>query len=300
MDAVLVEAGREQVYTLETADKPYRLLVEQVPHGAATLTADGAIIYCNRRFAELLKRPLHSLLGKPIGDFVAPESRPLLKALLRDGRTAEVQGEVLLQRADGTPVPAYLGFSALQEGALGLCLMVTDLTEQRHYQELQRTQEALRAARGPEPTAKDEFLATWPTSCATRWRRSATPCKSSRPKARPTRSCSGPGTCIDRQVQLMARLLEDLLDVSRISHNKLELRKERVELTAVVEAALETSRPAHRGRRPRTHRHLPPEPIHLEADPMRLAQVFANLLNNAAKYTEDGGRIRLSAERHEE
>ena len=94
VDAVLVEAEREQVYTLETADKPYRLLVEQMPHGAATLTADGAIIYCNRRFAELLGRPLHSLLGKPIRDFVAPDSRPLLEALLRDGLTAEVQGEV--------------------------------------------------------------------------------------------------------------------------------------------------------------------------------------------------------------
>ena len=119
VDAVLVEAEREQVYTLETADKPYRLLVEQMPHGAATLTADGAIIYCNRRFADLLRRPLHSLLGKPIGGFVAAESRPLLEALLRDGLTAEVQGEVILQRADGTPVPAYLGVSALREGASG-------------------------------------------------------------------------------------------------------------------------------------------------------------------------------------
>ena len=144
VDAVLVEAGREQVYTLETADKPYRLLVEQVPQGAATLTADGAIIYCNRRFAELLRRPLHFLLGKPIGGFVVPDGRPIIEALLRDGQTAEVQGEVHLQRADGTSVPVYLGVSALQEGALGLCLMVTDLSEQRHYQELQRTQAALR------------------------------------------------------------------------------------------------------------------------------------------------------------
>ena len=54
VDAVLIENGREQVYTLETADKPYRLLVAQVPHAAVTLTADGAIIYCNRRFADLL------------------------------------------------------------------------------------------------------------------------------------------------------------------------------------------------------------------------------------------------------
>ena len=144
VDAVLVEGEREQVYTLETADKPYRLLVERVPQGAAMLTVDGAIIYCNHRFAELLKRPLHSLLGKPIGGFVAPDGRPIIEALLRDGQTAEVQGEVHLQRADGTPVPVYLGVSALQEGALGLCLMVTDLSEQRHYQALQRTQAALR------------------------------------------------------------------------------------------------------------------------------------------------------------
>ncbi|MGH6884551.1 MAG: PAS domain-containing protein [Geminicoccales bacterium] len=65
-DAVLVEAGHEQVYTLETAEKPYRMLVEQMPQAAATLTTQGAIIYCNGRFAELLERPLDSLLGKPL------------------------------------------------------------------------------------------------------------------------------------------------------------------------------------------------------------------------------------------
>ncbi|MGH8579088.1 MAG: PAS domain-containing protein [Gammaproteobacteria bacterium] len=146
VDAVLVEAEREQVYTLETTDKPYRLLVEQVPHAAATLTAEGTIIYCNRRFADLLIRPLHSLIGKPIQGFVTPDSRPFFEALLREGQAAELQGEVTLQRADGTLVPAYLGVSALREGALGLCLMVTDLTEQRHYQELQRTQAALHAS----------------------------------------------------------------------------------------------------------------------------------------------------------
>ena len=295
VDAVLVEAGREQVYTLETADKPYRLLVEQMPHGAATLTADGAIIYCNRRFAELLRRPLHSLLGKPIGDFVAPESRPLLKDLLRDGQTAEVQGEVLLQRADGTPVPAYLGVSALHEGALGLCLMVTDLTEQRHYQELQRAQAALKEA----DRSKDEFLAT----LAHELRNPLAPIRNAlqilKAKGPPDPELQWARDVIDRQVQLMARLLEDLLDVSRISRNKLELRKERVELADVVEAALETSRPLIEAGGHEFTVTLPPEPIHLEADPVRLAQVFANLLNNAAKYTEDGGRIRLTAERHE-
>ena len=76
VDAVLVEAEREQVYTLESADRPYRLLVEQMPQGAATLTADGAILYCNRHFAALLGRPLRALLGAPAHAFVSPPSRP--------------------------------------------------------------------------------------------------------------------------------------------------------------------------------------------------------------------------------
>jgi signal transduction histidine kinase len=102
---------------------------------------------------------------------------------------------------------------------------------------------------------------------------------------------------LDRQIQVMARLLEDLLDVSRFSQNKLELRKELVELSSVMEAALETSRPCIEAGDHTLTITLPPEPIRLNADPVRLAQVFANLLTNAAKYTENGGRIWLTAER---
>src|SRR5262249_23174085 len=130
------EAGREQVYTLESADRPYRLLVEQMPQGAATLTADGAVLYCNRHFAALLGRPLRALLGAPAHDFVSPASRPLFEALLGGARAGGTQGEVTLRRADGTEVPAYLGVKALEEGAAGLCLMVTDLTEQKRHEAL--------------------------------------------------------------------------------------------------------------------------------------------------------------------
>ena len=79
-DAVVVEAGGERVFTLEPADKPYWLLVAQMPQPAATLTADGTIISCNHRFADLLRRPLPSLLGQPIDAFVAPDGRPVLEA----------------------------------------------------------------------------------------------------------------------------------------------------------------------------------------------------------------------------
>jgi CheY-like chemotaxis protein/two-component sensor histidine kinase len=95
----------------------------------------------------------------------------------------------------------------------------------------------------------------------------------------------------------MNRLVDDLLDVARIARGKIELQKEVVELTTVVARAVETSRPLIDARKHDLTVSLPAEPVRLEADPARLAQVLINLLNNAAKYTEEGGRIWLTAER---
>jgi PAS domain S-box-containing protein len=102
---------------------------------------------------------------------------------------------------------------------------------------------------------------------------------------------------IDRQVQQMTRLVDDLLDVSRITRGKIELRKERIELVAVVKSAIEASRPLIEKQGHELTVLIPPEPIHLEADLTRLSQVLLNLLDNAAKYTDRGGRIWLTAER---
>ncbi|WP_437565490.1 GAF domain-containing protein [Sorangium sp. So ce542] len=102
---------------------------------------------------------------------------------------------------------------------------------------------------------------------------------------------------IDRQIGHMVRMVDDLLDVSRITRGKVELRKERIELRAVLNSALETSRPLIEAVAHELAVRLPPAPLLLDADPTRLAQVFANLLNNAAKYTPAGGSIRLAAQR---
>lgn len=102
---------------------------------------------------------------------------------------------------------------------------------------------------------------------------------------------------IARQVTVMVRLIDDLLDVSRISRNKLDIRKQRVDLAAVVESAVESSRPLIQQCGHELTVRLSPQPIHLDADPIRLAQVFLNLLNNAAKYTKRGGHIWLTTER---
>lgn len=102
---------------------------------------------------------------------------------------------------------------------------------------------------------------------------------------------------MERQVNHMVRLVDDLLEISRITRGKIDLRKEPIELAAIVASAVETSRPFIEAAGHQLAISLPAEPVQLEADPLRIAQVIGNLLNNAAKYTEKGGQIWLTARR---
>ena len=147
---------------------------------------------------------------------------------------------------------------------------------------------------------KDEFLAT----LAHELRNPLAPLSSATEILSRTRDTREEGArreralrVIERQVAHMVRLIDELLDLSRITHGKLELRREWVSLAAVIESALETAEPLLLGRRQAFELVVPETPVLLHADPMRLAQVLSNLLSNAAKYTEPGGRIRLEAVR---
>jgi signal transduction histidine kinase len=102
---------------------------------------------------------------------------------------------------------------------------------------------------------------------------------------------------IERQVRQMTRLVDDLLDVSRITSGKINLQRERVTLRTVLTDAVESSRPLIDASEHKLTVTLPPEPVYLEGDAIRLVQVFSNLLTNAAKYTDNGGHIWLTAER---
>jgi signal transduction histidine kinase len=102
---------------------------------------------------------------------------------------------------------------------------------------------------------------------------------------------------LERQLKQLVRLIDDLLDVSRITQGRMELRRERLDITTALRMAVETSRPLIEASRHTLSVMLPPQAIWLDIDPVRLAQVFSNLLNNAAKYTEAGGRIAVTAER---
>src|SRR3989442_7516723 len=100
---------------------------------------------------------------------------------------------------------------------------------------------------------------------------------------------------MERQLQQLVRITDDLLDVSRITQNKLDLRREQIDLRSVLEGAAEATRPLIDAERHMLTMDLPAEPAWLDADFTRPAQAFANLLNNSAKYTEPGGRIRIAA-----
>src|SRR5262249_8780320 len=102
---------------------------------------------------------------------------------------------------------------------------------------------------------------------------------------------------IERQLEHMSRLLDDLLDISRVTHHTLALKKQRLELAAVIGSAVETARPQIEAKQHTLALDVPLQSVELDADPVRLAQIFSNLLVNAAKYTNPGGHIELRATR---
>ena len=153
-----------------------------------------------------------------------------------------------------------------------------------------RAEEALRRA----DRRKDEFLAT----LSHELRNPLAPLRNS---LHVLQSRGGDGRVdriyrlMEQQLTRMVRLEDDLLEVSRITGGKIELRKEPVALATVVESAVETSRPLIEAAAHQLDLALSLEPLVIEADPVRMAQVISNLLNNAAKYTQEGGRIELTA-----
>ena len=159
-----------------------------------------------------------------------------------------------------------------------------------------RTLEQLEAELREAARRKDEFIATLahelrnplaPVRNAVQLLRYQEPIPAAARQARDV---------IARQVRVMSRLIDDLMDVSRINQGRIELRRERVELATVVELAIESSRPSIVESGHALSLRLPDAPVVLDADPIRLSQVFVNLLTNAAKYTDRGGRIELAVE----
>jgi two-component system CheB/CheR fusion protein len=414
VDALVVtELRGEKVYTLKSADRPYRMMIESMRQGAVTLTLEGVMLYCNAAFAEMLGAPLQSIIGSEVQRFVSAASRDLFQALLRQEGTG--QGEAVLLAADGAPLPAYLAFSPLpldEPGEPVLCMVVTDLTEQKRSERivadeklarsildhaaevmvvcdtdsrilranpeahllceknplLQPFEEAFPIAlvsgeipdvhtflervlagerlRGIEASlddgrvdlmlsagplwsaeqriegcvitltditerrraerelerawaaaeamnlAKDHFLATLSHELRTPLTPVLAVISALEDGDRLPAGLLRDVAMVRRNVELEARLIDDLLDLTRVSSGKIRLDRRDVDLREVIEHAVQTScaEELATGRR-RIEVDLAAEDHRLRGDASRLIQVFWNLLNNAVKFTPEQGTI---------
>ena len=138
VDALVVSGPHgEQIYTLHGADHSYRVLLEDMNEGAATLLPDGAVLYCNKAFAEMLKMPIEKVIAFSVQEFVAPSDRQAFADLLRQGEEGRAKAEITFRPTDGTFVPVYCSVSSVQiDETKCLCLTATDLTEQKRHEEM--------------------------------------------------------------------------------------------------------------------------------------------------------------------
>ena len=274
-------------------------ILRQSPAGIVQTDAAGCMTMVNPRWCELLGHTEAELLGRNIIEitdpsFVAPTAAAF-------GRLAaggpDFQIEKAYCRKDGSVLCAQSNVAAIRSPAgefLGLIAVVVDISERlRSEEELRRLATQLSEA----DRRKDVFLAT----LAHELRNPLAPIRSGlqvmKVKRNDAEVVEQVRAMMDRQLTLLVRLVDDLLDLSRFTQGKMELRKEPVSLIAVIDAALEISRSAIEQAGHELAVVVPDEPIFVNADATRLAQIVSNLLNNSAKYTHRGGHVRLAAGR---
>ncbi len=138
VDALLVATTEgDRIFTLQGAEHPYRVLVETMNEGAVTTATDGTILYCNSRFAAMVKIAPEMLVGSSLTRYVAPDDRTCIEALMASPDRVQSRGEVYLACGDGTALPVLFSFShASVEGMPGICAIVTDLTKQKETEQI--------------------------------------------------------------------------------------------------------------------------------------------------------------------
>src|SRR5918994_5781510 len=260
--------------------------------------ADCRIISPNEALGRLLRVPPNTniSLNPPNGE------RPLYR-IQRDGRDippselpmqyavahrTHVTNDIEIVRPDGSVIYVQNDVEPLYDrhgrvcGCVSVCV---DMTARRGVEDVLRDADR----------RKDEFLAT----LSHELRNPLAPIRNALElmrRAGHDATVSGRALEImERQVQQLVRLTDDLLDVSRITRNRIELRRDRIDLRTVVSSAIETIEPLSHAAGHVVAVHLSPHPLWVDADFTRLAQAFANLLNNAVKYTDRGGHIAVSA-----
>jgi PAS domain S-box-containing protein len=286
----LVVAGPHgtQLYTLTGAADPYRVLVEEMNQGAATLSAEGVILYCNRHFAKLLQLPQESVIGSELHSFIIPAKRNVLAGLLQSGKSGRAAAEITVQTADAALVPVEVEFNPLPlDSPAKVCLVVTNLTERKKTEEAlqERTRHVEEANR-----LKSQFLTNMSHELRT-----------------PLNAVIGfTGTLLmrlpgplnndqERQLRIiqssgkhLLSLLNDILDLAKIESGNLKLRMEPVICQSVIGEIAMSLRPLAERKALTLAVQQPAQDVVTSTDRRALSQILLNLTNNAIKFTEQG------------
>ncbi|MGO4476284.1 ATP-binding protein [Massilia sp. 2TAF26] len=285
---------------LQASEERYRTLFDSIDDGVCVIEMlyDEAGEPCDYRFLEvnpafLAHTGLENAVGRTVRSMVPAHESHWFETY---GRVATT-GEPIRFVDEAAGLGRWYNVYAARVGPAGsrkVVVLFTDITERRLTElELRRLADDL----AEQDRRKTEFLAT----LAHELRNPLAPIRSGlqlmrRAKGDPA-ALARVQDIMDRQLDHLVHLVDDLLDVARITRGQIELKPEWLELDAMVRAAVDTSTPLIESSRHSLDLRLPAEPLHLYADPIRLTQVISNLLNNAAKYTPRGGAILVAAER---
>jgi signal transduction histidine kinase/CheY-like chemotaxis protein len=275
IDALLLSegGGERRVFTLRSADAPYRALVERMQEGAATLSVTGEIVYCNQRFADLVRAPLEQVFGTSISRFLPAAEGGIIRAMLEHG-SGRYQTRLVLDGQEATEVQVTFS-SIVLDDVEHRTLILSDISS------LARAQR--------ENRSKDEFLAMLahelrnPLGAIQGAVHALTLLNQAEPMAQRATSI------IKRQVTHMARLVDDLLDVGRAVTGKIVLKRAPVNLADAVKSSVSViaaGNPTNQGRID-----LVSEPVWVSGDAVRIEQVIGNLVSNALKFTRGDGIV---------
>jgi PAS domain S-box-containing protein len=253
-----------------------------------SMTLDGEVLSWNRGAEYMYGYTANEMIGKTTQELIPSDrldEEPAILDRIRKGERIE-HFETLRKRKDGSVFDVSIAVSPIEDSRgriIGASKITRDITQGK------LTEAALRET----DRRKDEFLAT----LAHELRNPLAPIRQaaliSESESATDAQRRWSHNVISRQVHHMSLLLDDLLDISRITRGTLELRLEDTELADILEAAVETARPVIDAKGHKFKIEAPDESVQFMADPLRLAQILSNLLTNAAKYTDPGGEIQL-------
>lgn len=289
VDALVVSSIHgEQIFTLIHADQPYRNLVESMNEGAVTLSSDGSIFYCNRRFSEYMGIPMDLLIGLSVYSFVKPEELERFKGIFSNGRLSKnCSDDFSFILGEEKFIPLRITMSSTQiHDHQGVCMIATDLTQQNRQKEYEKITADLKEA----VSARDEFISiashelkTPLTTLIILSQLQKKMVDKKDPRAFAEERVSSMAEKTEASAIKLSILVEAMLDVTKIQDGKISLSKENMDIGKLTKSVLSRMSIMFTEagcQQPKFQNSV----IMCNWDPLRIEQVLNNLLVNAIKY----------------